>query len=104
MGMNFIGLHNYHRWSGTADRKNNVPQGPEPNVWIGLPEDINPDGTVRWSYPSFYAHTHRPDRIWGFAMRNTDLYHAGAGELFSQNGYVSDVMGTSYPLDVNDVQ
>jgi hypothetical protein len=33
-------------------------------------------------------------------MRNTDLFHAGAGELFSQNGYVSDVMGTSYPLDV----
>jgi len=46
-------------------------------------------------------HTHRPDRIWGFAMRNTDLFHAGAKDLFSQNGYDSDVMGTSYPQDVS---
>jgi hypothetical protein len=100
MGMNFIGLHNYHRWSGTTDKKSNIPQGPEPNVWIGLPGDINNDGSVRWSYPAFYAHTHRPDRIWGFAMRNTDLYHAGAQGLFALNGYDSDVMGTSYPQDV----
>jgi hypothetical protein len=100
MGMNFIGLHNYHRWSGITDKKNNIPQGPEPNVWIGLPEDVNNDGSVRWSYPAFYAHTHRPDRIWGFAMRNTDLFHAGAQDLFAQNVYDSDVMGTSYPRDV----
>ncbi len=100
LGMNFIGLHNYHRWSGTTDRKNNIPQGPEPNVWIGLPEDVNSNGSVRWSYPAFYAHTHRPDRIWGFAKRNTDLFHAGAGDLFSQNAYDSDVMGTTYPQEV----
>ena len=34
--MNFFGLHTY-------------PQGgvgPEPTVWIGLAEDVNPDGTV----------------------------------------------------------
>ena len=100
MGMNFIGLHNYHRWSGTADKENNIPQGPEPNVWIGLPEDVNENGMVKWSYPAFLAHTHRPDRIWGFAMLNTNQFHAGASQLFAQNGYRSDVMGVSYPTDV----
>ena len=66
LGMNFIGLHTYPRWSTTMDRDEKMPQGPEPTTWIGLQEDINPDGTVKWSYPAYYAHTHRPDGIWGF--------------------------------------
>jgi hypothetical protein len=100
LGMNFIGLHTYPRWSTTMDKDGNVPQGPEPTVWIGLHKDINSDGTVKWSYPAYYAHTHRPDRIWGFAELDTDHFHAGASQLFESNSYGSDVIGETIPTDV----
>jgi hypothetical protein len=100
LGMNFIGLHTYPRWSTTMDKDGNVPQGPEPTTWVGLQQDINADGTVKWSYPAYYAHTHRPDRIWGFAELDTDRFHAGASQLFESNGYGSDVIGEVMPADV----
>ena len=100
LGLNFIGLHTYPRWSTTMDKDENVPQGPEPTTWIGLQEDINLDGTVKWSYPAYYAHTHRPDRIWGFVELDTDRFHAGASQLFESNGYGSDVIGDVMPSDV----
>ncbi len=99
LGMNFIGLHTYPRWSTTMDKDGNVPQGPEPTVWIGLQQDINSDGTVKWSYPAYYAHAHRPDRIWGFAELDTDRFHAGASQLFESNSYGSDVIGEVIPTD-----
>jgi len=99
LGMNFMGLHTYPRWSTTMDRDAHAPQGPEPTTWIGLPEDINGDGTVKWSYPAYYAHTHRPDRIWGFVRHDTDRFHAGASQLFESNGYGSDVLGKRLPTD-----
>ena len=70
-----------------------TPQGPEPTVWIGLAEDVNEDGTVKWSYPAYYAHTHRPERIWGYAARDTKTFHAGADQLFERDRYGADVMG-----------
>ena len=100
LGMNFFGLHNYHRWSGLRDRAENIPQGPEPAVWIGSEEDINPDGTVKWSYPAYWAHTHRPGRIWGYARWDTDRFHAGAAQLFDSNGFGSDVIGENVPTDL----
>jgi hypothetical protein len=100
LGMNFLGLHNYHQWSSTGDKDAGIPQGPEPTVWIGLEEDINSDGTVNWSYPAYYAHTHRPDRIWGFAQMDTRNFHAGAGSLFETDSYGSDVIGEVIPTDI----
>ncbi len=48
MRMNFIGLHTYPF--------HNKDLGPEPTVWIGLPEDVNADGTVKLSdYASWYT-------------------------------------------------
>jgi hypothetical protein len=82
------------------DSDANMPQGPEPTTWIGLREDINPDGTVKWSYPAYYAHTHRPDRIWEFARLDTDRFHAGASQLFESNGYGSEAIGAVIPEDV----
>ena len=47
--MNFIGLHNYpERQQGYA--------GPEPSVWIGLPEDADSRGAVSFSYPGCGTH------------------------------------------------
>jgi len=100
LGMNFIGLHTYPRWGTTGDKDDNIAPGPEPTVWIGTKQDINPDGTVKWSYPAYYGHTHRPDRIWGFAQRDTKHFHAGASQLFESNGLGSEVIGENVPSDV----
>ncbi|MHC4438314.1 MAG: alpha-glucuronidase family glycosyl hydrolase [Planctomycetota bacterium] len=100
LGMNFIGLHTYPWASTTQDKDKNIFQGPEPTVWVGLEQDINPDGTVKWSYPAYYAHTHRPDRRWGFAAYDTEHFHAGACQLFQTNGFGSDVIGEVMPSDV----
>ena len=61
MGMNFIGLKTYPEYSIYEERiKEFGPTGPELTVWIGLPQDINSDGTVKWSYPAYFAHTKAP--------------------------------------------
>ncbi len=77
-----------------------APQGPEPTVWLGLPEDIGEGSEVEWSYPAFYAHTARPDLIWGFPVRDTETFHGGASQLFDRNAYGPDVMGEVMPSDV----
>lgn len=77
-----------------------APQGPEPTVWIGLEADIGEGSEVSWSYPAFYAHTARPDRIWAFRQRDTEDFHGGASQLFDRNAYGSDVMGDRMPTDV----
>lgn len=77
-----------------------APQGPEPTVWIGLAEDIGEGAEVSWSYPAYYAHTARPDLIWGFRERDTEAFHGGASQLFDRNAYGSDVMGDVMPTDV----
>lgn len=100
LGMNFIGLHTYPKYSTTYDLNDSVPQGPEPTVWIGLPEFIEEDGRVKWSYPAYYAHTHRPNRIWGYARLRTDHFHAGASQVFSSNEFGSDVFSSGIPNDV----
>ena len=51
--MNFLGLHTYPE---------NGPNA-EPLVWIGLPQDVNPDGTVKFSYNSYWASTLRNGRL-----------------------------------------
>lgn len=77
-----------------------APQGPEPTVWLGLAEDIGEGGEVAWSYPTYYAHTARPDDIWGFPEGDTEHFHGGASQLFDRNAYGSDVMGEVMPGDV----
>ncbi|HCP48420.1 MAG TPA: hypothetical protein DIU15_20455, partial [Deltaproteobacteria bacterium] len=77
-----------------------APQGPEPTVWLGLAEDIGEGAEVEWSYPAFYAHTARPDLMWGFPVRDTEYFHGGASQLFDRNAYGSDVMGEVMPSDV----
>jgi sucrose-6-phosphate hydrolase SacC (GH32 family) len=99
LGMNFIGFHTYNtRYASQWARENDVRTGPEPTVWIGLPQDVNPDGTVSWSYAAHYAHTHRR-KAWGLATWDTDHFHAGANLLFPTSGYGSDILGKALPAD-----
>ena len=101
MGMNFFGLHNYPTYSLEEEREDDVRQGPEPNVWIGLPEDVNPDGTVNWAYPSYYRHSHSPYEIWGTVEWNTGNYFAGSADIFPRDFWGSDIFGTTaMPTDV----
>jgi hypothetical protein len=83
--MNFIGLHTY-------------PQGgvgPEPTVWIGLKEDVNPDGTVRFSSPSSYQNTLRGN--WGYVARKTSDFSFGTAQLFERDDYGPEVMLGAMP-------
>lgn len=81
MKMNFFGLHTYPQ--GYA--------GPEPTVWIGLKDDINPDGTVKFSYPARYFTT-TGDTPWGYNLRKTGDYFYGCGRLFETDYYGSEIM------------
>jgi len=100
LGMNFIGIHTYTTYNSLWDYDNDYKRGPEPSVWIGLPQDVNSNGRVSWSYPAYYAHTKRPNYIWGFDTWDTDQFHGGASQLFPTNGYGSDVIGETPPTDV----
>ena len=101
LGMNFIGLKTYPRYSAYEERVREFgPTGPELTVWIGLPEDVNPDGHVKWSYPAYFAHTKRPNRIWGYATLDTDRFSSPARHIFDRNDYGPDVMGEQIYTDL----
>ncbi|MBP6964190.1 MAG: hypothetical protein KBC96_07285 [Armatimonadetes bacterium] len=86
MRMNFIGLHCYPE--GGA--------GPEPSVWIGLADDADGRGRVRFSYPSHWANTKRQG-AWGYAAMSTSDFTGGASLLFPGDDYGPDVMGDALP-------
>jgi hypothetical protein len=87
--MNFIGFHTYPE--GTV--------GPEPLVWIGLKEDINSDGTVKFSYPS--RHFTTVNGTWGYNSKKTDDYYFNAGELFEKSDYGTGYMDGMTPWPEN---
>jgi len=78
--MNFIGLHCYPEGG----------VGPEPLVWIGLTNDLAPNGQVRFSYPAFWANT--LNGIWGYAPMRTGEFSGGAALLFPGDSYGPNVM------------
>ena len=90
--MNFIGLHCYPE----------CDHGPEPTVWIGEANDIENNGNVKSSYPSYYAHTMR-DGFWGYERKKTSDFSCGAAELFERDGFGPDVMDEKLP-DANDME
>ena len=87
MRMNFFGLHTY-------------PQGgvgPEPAVWIGTDEDFNPDGTVKFSYPSRHFTTGNVTGAWGYRPTKTGDYTFGAAAIFDRDDYGPDYMDGTAP-------
>ncbi len=83
--MNFIGLHTYPEGHPNA----------EPTVWIGLPQDIGPDGGVRFSYPSSYMNTLRGN--WGYAPKRTSEFNFGSAQLFEREDFGPEVMFGAMP-------
>jgi hypothetical protein len=79
--MNFLGLHTYPSWNPSA--------GPEANVWIGLPEDVDERGNVRLGYEAGVVTTRRG---WEVKPFPTSRYASGAGLLFESDEYGPDFM------------
>ena len=79
--MNFIGFHTYPSWNRDA--------GPEANVWIGLPEDVDAQGNVRMGYEAGVVTTRRG---WAVTPYPTSQYASGAGLLFESDDYGPDFM------------
>ena len=89
--MNFFGLHTYPE-GDIGDGLGIV--GPEPLVWIGLKEDVNPDGTVKKAYHS--RHFTTMNGTWGYQPLKTSDYTFDAGQLFNQDDFGADYMKISY--------
>jgi hypothetical protein len=83
--MNFIGLHTYPEGHPNA----------EPTAWIGLPQDVGPDGRVQFSYASSYMNTLRGN--WGYAPKRTSDYLFGSAQLFERDDYGPEVMFGAMP-------
>ena len=79
--MNFFGLHTYPSWNPSA--------GPEANVWIGLPEDVDARGNVRFGYESGVVTTRRG---WEVKPYPTSRYASGAGLFFESDDYGPDFL------------
>ncbi len=90
--MNFFGLHCYPEGG----------VGPEPAVWIGKPEDVFPDGRVKFSSQSrhFTAHS----GTWGYKSKDTTDFSFGADQLFDRNDYGANYMKgmTPWPKTAED--
>ncbi len=87
MGMNFFGLHTYPEGG----------VGPEPLTWIGLPEDVADDGTVRFAYPARHFVTSNITGAWGYRPMKTSDYVLGAAALFETDDFGADYMRDTYP-------
>lgn len=83
--MNFFGLHTYPE--GRV--------GPEPLVWIGLADDIRPQGRVRFSYPA--RHFTTVNGTWGYHALATGQYGYGAAALFDRDDFGADYMRSMTP-------
>ncbi len=79
--MNFFGLHTYPEDRPAA----------EPCVWIGRPQDVNPDGTVKAAYPAIWYNTELPVG-WGYLPKKTSVYSCGAGALYDRDDFGCEVM------------
>ncbi|MCX6926723.1 MAG: malectin domain-containing carbohydrate-binding protein [Verrucomicrobia bacterium] len=83
MRMNFVGLHTYPF--------HNTDLGPEPTVWVGLPEDVNADGTVKVSdYASWYT-TAKLQPYGCYSPDKTTNYSFGGADIFPSENYGPEV-------------
>lgn len=83
--MNFFGLHTYPEGG----------VGPEPLTWIGLSDDINPDGSVRSAYHS--RHFTTLSGTWGYAPKKASEYSFGAGQLLDRDDFGAEYMKERSP-------
>jgi len=75
MRMNFLGIHCYPE---------GIPYA-EPTVWIGLEDDFDKDGNVKFGYPSVYYNTAWKANWGPILPKKTGDYSFGASILFKSN-------------------
>jgi hypothetical protein len=109
MGFNFFGLHHYPNQGEQGTFENGDPlsqEGPEPTIWMGHIDDVNPDGTIKEeaAYTSYWASTFRKgnyqywdDGIWGYRPVQTSDFSHGADRLFVNEYFASDAIGSKEP-------
>jgi hypothetical protein len=85
MRMNFIGLHTYPSL--------NKDLGPEPTVWVGLPEDVNADGTVKRSDATTWYNTQKFQPYGCYRPEKTSAFSFGGAEVFPSDNYGPEVNG-----------
>jgi len=91
MRMNFVGLHTYPF--------KNKDLGPEPTVWVGLPEDVNPDGTVKASDHASWYTTSKLMPYGCYAPATTGSYSFGGSLVFPADDHGPEVNGPDdYPM------
>jgi len=83
--MNFIGLHTYPF--------QNRDLGPEPTVWIGLPQEVNADGTVKHSDFATWYNTQKPQPYGCYQPAKTGTFSFGGAAVFPTDDYGSEVSG-----------
>jgi hypothetical protein len=103
MRMNFLGLHCYPHRYDQVPKLGSRMIGPEPLVWLGLPQDINADGSVKASYPSWWDNTARASG-WPYAAMKTSEFTGGAAQLFPADDYGPEVMQGLTPLPATPQQ
>lgn len=95
MGLNFFGLHHYPTRGEPASI-----EGPEPHLWIGHKNDLNPDGTIKeaGAYATYWASTFRTaENSWSGTPVKTSGFSDGADALFPFDEMASDAMGLKEP-------
>jgi len=85
MRMNFVGLHTYPF--------HNKDLGPEPTVWIGLPEDVNADGAVKTADHASWYTTAKFMPYGCYAPGKTGDYSFGAAQVFPGDNYGPEING-----------
>jgi hypothetical protein len=78
--MNFFGLHTYPEWAF----------GPEPTVWIGMPQDLQDNGKVTFSYPT--RHFTTVSGTWAYRAKKTSEYDFALGQMFEWDDYGAPYM------------
>lgn len=84
MRMNFVGLHTYPKGA----------LGPEPTVWIGLPEDCRPDGTVKVSDSTSWHNTQRYAAYGCYRPMKTGEFSFGTADIFPTDDYGPEINRT----------
>lgn len=102
MGFNFFGLHVYGEYGeyGESGDGEEEMEGPEPHLWMGHRDDVNPDGTIKEAaaYASYWASTFRPElNAWSNSPLKTTSFTNGSDKLYAIDEAVSEAIGSKVP-------
>jgi len=93
MRMNFMLIHSYPPFPPYTRYPTEIT---EPAVWVGLPEDVDEQGHVRFSPTASYWNTAR-SLTWGYRPKKTGDYRFGGSRLFEADDWGAEVMGSHFP-------